>query len=251
MLLLVSRTFFGTVMSMSFTRISVNPGPANAGTTPPPSPTGASNSNRSERVAQTLQANVNPGATRSSQTINPSPTAGAIARPVPKQTLSQGADMVSKKTLSIAVSSILVLGLVSGSALAWMLNTSGPVVVQQGSTTPTAGEESGVKVGSVFGVPDTASFKDDVEGVVVLGGLDGEGSHTLLRLGGESQNVYLTSSVVDLGQFENMKVRIWGETFKGQKAGWLMDVGRVEVLELNSELPNWYLQKQESSGGGE
>jgi hypothetical protein len=27
------------------------------------------------------------------------------------------------------------------------------------------------------------------------------------------------------------KVRVYGQTFAGQKAGWLMDVGYIEVLE--------------------
>jgi hypothetical protein len=43
-------------------------------------------------------------------------------------------------------------------------------------------------------------------------------------------NVYLTSSTVDLSPFVGKKVRVWGQTFTGQKAGWLMDVGLVEVL---------------------
>jgi hypothetical protein len=34
-----------------------------------------------------------------------------------------------------------------------------------------------------------------------------------------------------------MEVKIWGETFKGQQAGWLMDVGRVEVIEVEGEQP--------------
>ena len=34
-----------------------------------------------------------------------------------------------------------------------------------------------------------------------------------------------------------MKVKVWGETFKGQTAGWLMDVGRVQVVELDAEPP--------------
>lgn len=33
---------------------------------------------------------------------------------------------------------------------------------------------------------------------------------------------------------------IWGETFKGQKAGWLMDVGRVEVVNTSATKPSWY-----------
>lgn len=93
-----------------------------------------------------------------------------------------------------------------------------------------------LKVGDVFGSTDE-SFKDSAEGYLEEGGLDGEGSHKLLRPGGISQTVYLTSSVTDLNELVGTQVKIWGETFKGQKAGWLMDVGRVEVLELDAESP--------------
>jgi len=34
-----------------------------------------------------------------------------------------------------------------------------------------------------------------------------------------------------------MEVKIWGETFKAQKAGWLMDVGRVEIVNPDGEAP--------------
>jgi len=34
-----------------------------------------------------------------------------------------------------------------------------------------------------------------------------------------------------LDQFVGRKIQIWGETYKAQKAGWLMDVGRVKILE--------------------
>ena len=63
------------------------------------------------------------------------------------------------------------------------------------------------------------------------GGIDGEGQYHLVRPGGDSQNVYLTSSLVDMSKFLNQKIKVWGETQKAEKAGWLMDVGRVEVLE--------------------
>jgi hypothetical protein len=61
------------------------------------------------------------------------------------------------------------------------------------------------------------------------GGIDGEGQYHLVRPGGDSQNVYLTSSVVDLSLFVNKKVKVWGQTQTAQKAGWLMEVGRVQV----------------------
>lgn len=91
--------------------------------------------------------------------------------------------------------------------------------------------EEGVKKGTIVGVTDEKTFKDAAEGTLEEGGVNGEGSHHLVRPGGESQNVYLTSSIIDLGQFRDHKVRVWGETFAGQKAGWLMDVGKLEVLE--------------------
>lgn len=83
------------------------------------------------------------------------------------------------------------------------------------------------------GIDDPEAFRDSAEGVVEIneGEFTTEGSHKLIRPGGESQTAYLTSSVVDLDQFVGKKVKVWGETFVGQKAGWFMDVGLVEVLE--------------------
>jgi hypothetical protein len=96
---------------------------------------------------------------------------------------------------------------------------------------------SDVNAGDVFGVQDEKTFKDSAEGYLEIGGLDGEGSHKLLRAGGEDQTVYLTSSITDLDKFKGMNVKVWGETFKGQKAGWLMDVGRVEIVNPQGSAP--------------
>lgn len=85
--------------------------------------------------------------------------------------------------------------------------------------------------GTVVGSDDTKTFRDSAEGALEKGGVDSEGTHHLVRPGGESQNVYLTSSIVDLDQFSGRKIKVWGETNKAKKAGWLMDVGRVEILE--------------------
>jgi len=87
-----------------------------------------------------------------------------------------------------------------------------------------------IKPGVEFGSKNQ-NFKDTTIGVLERGGIDGEGTHHLVREGGPSQNAYLTSSVLDLDQFVGKKVQVWGETFKGQKAGWLMDVGRIKILE--------------------
>ncbi len=95
-----------------------------------------------------------------------------------------------------------------------------------------------VKEGEVFGSQDEATFKDSATGYLEIGGLDGEGSHKLLRAGGISQTVYMTSSVTDLDKFDGMEIKVWGETFSSQKAGWLMDVGRVEVVKVKGDRPS-------------
>ncbi len=109
-----------------------------------------------------------------------------------------------------------------------------------------------VKNGDVFGSQEEKDFKDSAEGYLELGGLDGEGSHKLLREGGVSQTVYLTSSSTDLDKFQGMRVKVWGETFKGQKAGWLMDVGRVKVIEVHAQPPaDGQKTGAQTSAGGE
>ncbi|MBI4098100.1 MAG: hypothetical protein HY426_03595 [Candidatus Levybacteria bacterium] len=90
---------------------------------------------------------------------------------------------------------------------------------------------SQITKGTTMGSNDTSTFKDTAEGVLRVGGIDGEGQYHLERPGGESQYVYLTSSAVDLSLLKGRKVKVWGQTFAAEKAGWLMDVGRVEVLE--------------------
>ncbi len=88
---------------------------------------------------------------------------------------------------------------------------------------------NGQKVAKTAGIVDKSTFKDSAEGVLKEGGVDGEGSYHLDRPGGASQNVYLTSSTVDLLQYVGKKVKVYGQTFQAQKAGWLMDVGLIEV----------------------
>lgn len=119
---------------------------------------------------------------------------------------------------------IAVLGIGTGYALSLFAATTGTKV----PLLPT--QESELK-GQTFGSDDTSTFKDTAEGELKEGGIDGEGQYHLVRPGGDTQNVYLTSSLVDMSKFLNQKIKVWGETQKAEKAGWLMDVGRVEVLE--------------------
>lgn len=77
------------------------------------------------------------------------------------------------------------------------------------------------------------TFRDQAEGVIEKNDkFDkyAQGTHKLIRPGGESQTAYLTSSVLDLDQYVGKKVKVYGETFGSSQVGWLMDVGKVDVV---------------------
>ncbi len=90
------------------------------------------------------------------------------------------------------------------------------------------GEE--IKTGVTYGNL-SKTFADSATGTIKSGGINGEGTHTLEREGGKTQNAALTSSVVDLDLFVGKKVEVKGETNDSAKAGWLMDVGSIKILE--------------------
>jgi hypothetical protein len=119
---------------------------------------------------------------------------------------------------------IVLLGVGSGYYLAQKGGSTGGLNSKQ---TVSSGE---IKKGTTEGASDTSSFKDTAEGTLKEGGVDGEGAFHLERPGGQSQNVYLTSSIVDLSKYVGKKIKVWGQTQKAQTAGWLMDVGKIEVL---------------------
>lgn len=132
----------------------------------------------------------------------------------------------NKNTLIFTVVIMLILGVGTGYIASNVSGASnkGPLSINKSDT---SGE---IKKGFTTGVKDTKTFPDTAEGILKEGGVEGEGEYHLERPGGESQNVYMTSSAVDLSQFVGRKVKVWGQTQTAQTAGWLMDVGKVEVL---------------------
>lgn len=124
----------------------------------------------------------------------------------------------------VAVVLIITVGIGSGYLLSNMMRNREINSLNSGKTTSNAPAKK------IVGVSDEKTFPDSAEGTLESGGFNGEGTHKLIRPGGDSQTVYLTSSVVDLEEFIGQKVRVWGATFSAKKAGWLMDIGKVEVL---------------------
>lgn len=170
-----------------------------------------------------------PASTPTMVSPEPSVTPPQKGTPVMKKSMS----MLSYVVIGVAIGAGVFTGLgaarlsaKSGSAL-----TGGPQPIAQ-----IAGDS--VKNGDVFGTVDAKTFKDTGEGYLEIGGhTGGEGTHKLLRAGGISQTIYLTSSITDLDKFQGMEVRVSGETNKAQTAGWLMDVGRVEVINTQGTAP--------------
>lgn len=122
---------------------------------------------------------------------------------------------------------IILLACITGSL-------SGAAVAKYSASSTTKTEGVQMKQGTginknAFGTKNEKRFPDSAEGTLKKGGVDGEGTHHLERKGGPSQNVYLTSSAVNLDQFVNKKVHVWGKTYSAQTAGWLMDIGYLEL----------------------
>ncbi len=126
-----------------------------------------------------------------------------------------------KKHMHLILSSFLVV--IVGIGAGYLISN------RMGSSTDTAD----VKVSAnEAGILDEKTFKGDTaEGKLVDGGIGGEGAFHLERTGGPSKNVYLTSSVIDLTPFVGKNVKVWGETLASKKAGWLMDVIKIRLIE--------------------
>ena len=152
--------------------------------------------------------------------VSPQPaTPQAIPQMVPK--LAKKFNFKAKAPLILGVAGVIAAGILTG----WLLSGGGS---EAGSKANVPGSKTGLKEA---GLADESTFKDSAEGVLESGGVDGEGTHHLVRPGGDSQNVYLTSTVIDLESFVGKKVEVWGQTIAAQEAGWLMDVGKVKVVE--------------------
>lgn len=140
---------------------------------------------------------------------------------------AEGEEKITKKLLTTASDPkkllflTVLISLVLGSLTGYILASKATVKTATVSTPKTAQQ-------------DTRTFRDFAEGVIKAKpqpsdpGEYVEGTHLLERE--KAVPVALTSSVVDLALYENKKVKVFGETQKALREGWLMDVGKVEEL---------------------
>lgn len=133
-----------------------------------------------------------------------------------------GTEKIMKRNVVIIFIAVAILGILTGFGIAFATKSNTSQITADTKL-------NNLPQGTVFG-SDEKNFKDSAEGILKKGGIEGEGAYHLERPGGPSQNVYLTSSVLDLSQLVNRKIKVWGETNAAQKAGWLMDVGRAQII---------------------
>lgn len=129
----------------------------------------------------------------------------------------------AKGTILLAIGALLVV--LAGVGTGWLLSRKG------GEASSGVTQTGGSKDLTEAGVMDEKAFPDSAEGVLKEGGINGEGTHHLDRGLGPTKDVYLTSTGFDLQGFVDKKVKVWGETVAGKHAGWLMDVGKIKVIE--------------------
>lgn len=147
--------------------------------------------------------------------------AAKVVRKIDSDSIEEGEKTMTKRYVIGVYVLLVLLGVGTGYLLSKKVG-SGTSLLQNKPTV--------VKTDKVEGSTDTKTFKDSAEGTIEKGGMDGEGSHKLIREGGDSQTAFLVSSVINLDDYAGKEVKVWGQTFAAQKASWLMDVGKIELI---------------------
>ena len=143
-------------------------------------------------------------------------------------------DMLMKNVM-IIFALVIVVGILSGFGASYLGGASNSDATSKASKTASGTEtlSGGDDVIESAGIADKEAFSDSAEGTLEEKTEEDfleEGSFKLIRPGGDSQTVHLTSSTVDMSEFTGKQVRVYGETFASEKVGWLMDVGFIEVI---------------------
>lgn len=150
--------------------------------------------------------------------ITPTP-ASSVLRPVDAKDKSNELKYMKKDAKIVLLVYIVLLFLGVG---------TGYILAQKGAG-PLAPKGTPIVTEKIVGVQDASTFKDCATGVLEKDGVEGEGTHKLIREGGPSQTAYLFSSIVDLDQYVSKTVKVCGQTVAAKKVSWLMDVGRLEM----------------------
>lgn len=151
----------------------------------------------------------------------PDSESSAVVRPM--EARDHKMNLSDMKKNSVIILTVYIVLILLGFGTGYLLATKSSLGT---SMTP---KGTPINTAKVVGVQDASTFKDCATGKLEKDGVEGEGTHKLIREGGPSQTAYLISSVVDLDQYVNLTVKVCGQTVQAQKVAWLMDVGRLEL----------------------
>jgi hypothetical protein len=158
------------------------------------------------------------------QKTSPTTTLEPQASPT-GETQSVVKDLPIDNNAKVKIIATGLLVVFTGVATGWVLSG---VSAQNGGPAPTANvSENPESVGEV----DESVFADTAQGELREGGIEGEGTHYLDTGFGPEKYVYLLSTVLNLDSFVGKKVEVSGQTLAAEHAGWLMDVGRIKVIQ--------------------
>lgn len=132
------------------------------------------------------------------------------------------------RNLSMLMVAVLVV--VAGIGSGWFLSGSSAKQTSTQSTIETTVEEDN-NISAGIPIKNNEENFDEAEGILESGGINGEGTHHLVREGGPTKYVYLTSTTLDLESFVGKTVLVKGETMAAQSAPWLMDVWVIKELD--------------------
>lgn len=157
-----------------------------------------------------------------SQAQQPQPASNSPLNKLPQSDKNK---LVQKVLPILAVVIVIFAGVGTGKLLS---SATG------GSKSPNSSAEldkQGSEVKKEAGLSETEGLEGPEEGVLKIGDIEGEGTHYLDRNAGEEKYIYMTSSVINLDNYADKKVQIWGETLAAKHAPWLMDVVRIKIIE--------------------
>lgn len=172
------------------------------------------------------QKEVTPSENKTSSVVMPSPSSNGSSAGMKPLVNPLSSKKFNKNVPLMVIGAVVVV--LAGVATGWLMAGN-----KESLSSTTSGSQKTSANGQVTeaGMGDTSSYQSTVEGILKEGGIKGEGTHYIDRGLGESKYVYLTSSVVDLDTFVDKKVQVWGDTISAKYASWLIDVGKIKVIE--------------------
>lgn len=152
----------------------------------------------------------------------PTATPVQISSPPPSRQSASSPKLPSK--LAVYFLAIVLAGVGSG----YLLSRTGRA---------SSGEEAApgvTQTNGEIGVQDENLSRDCAQGILEANDpadKNTEGSHHLIREGGPSKTLHMTSSVLALDDYVGKKVEVCGETLDSKRVAWFMDVVRLKLLQ--------------------